>query len=84
MAKESYFAKLLETILNFNPDVWFLIKLAILAGLFLYFGFAIMVVRQVDLMSRALNGAFDIPLKLISRLYLVATIAIFLLALVFL
>jgi hypothetical protein len=60
------------------------VKLALLLGLFLYIGFAIMIARQVDLMSRSLNGAFEAPLKAFAWFYLAATVAVFLLALVLL
>lgn len=69
---------------KFNWDIWHLIKIPILIGLFLYIPFSVMIVRQVDLMSRSLEGNFDAPLKFFAWLYLVATILVFLFALFFL
>jgi len=83
--EESFFSQLLQKgPFGFDFDIWGIIKGGVLFGLFLYMGFAIMLVRQVDLMSRALNGSFDKSLKILSWSYLFLTIAVFLLAMVFL
>ena len=65
-----------------NP--WILVKFLVLIGLALYLAFAVIVVRQVKLMSRTLNGLFDIPLRLFSLIHLVAAIGVFILALIIL
>jgi hypothetical protein len=76
----SFFEDFLGTSLGFQPELWGLVKLGILLGLFLYLGFAIMVVRQVDLMSRALDGTFSGPFKILAWLYLGAAVVVFILA----
>lgn len=65
-----------------NP--WILVKVLFLIGLALYLAFAIIVVRQVKLMSRTLNGLLDIPLRLFSLIHLAAAIGVFILALIIL
>jgi len=77
---ESLFSQLLKLFFNLHFEVWGLIKLAILLGLFLYLGFALMILRQVGLMSRALNGAFSGPLKFFAWIYFIASIVIFFIA----
>lgn len=55
-----------------------------LVGLFLYLAFSVIVVRQVVLMSKTLIGEFGDILRLISWVHLILTMAILLLAMVFL
>lgn len=68
--------------LTFSP--WFFIKLLFLIGLLTYLAFAVIVVRQVNLMTRALNSEFETSLKLISWVHLVVTIGVFIMAVVIL
>lgn len=63
---------------------WVFIKLLFLLGFLIYVAFAVIVVRQVDLMHQTLNGVLDFPLKLIAWIHLGVAVAIFLLALVIL
>lgn len=65
-----------------NP--WILVKFLFLIGLGLYLAFAVIVVRQVKLMSQTLNGLLDIPLRLFSLIHLVVAIVTFILALIIL
>lgn len=65
-------------------EFWLAIKWILVMGLFLYIFFSVMVVRQVGLMSRALNGAFKAPLKFLAWGYLGATVATFLTAILIL
>jgi hypothetical protein len=78
--EETPVKQFLELIAGAEFSVWGLVKLAAMMGLFLYIGFSVMIVRQVDLMSRALNGNFDAPLKLLAWIYLALTVIVFLLA----
>lgn len=68
--------------LTFNP--WFLVKLLFLIGLLIYLAFAVIVVRQVNLMTRALDSEFEAPLKFIAWVHLVVASGVFLLAIVIL
>lgn len=80
------FEKFIQFLVNFSPalTIWLLVKILFLIGLAIYIAFAVIVVRQVNLMIQALNGGFDFPIKLISWIHLGVAIAIFLLALVIL
>lgn len=72
------FDRLLESLLAIQ--VWSLAKLLVVFGLLLYLGFAGVVIRQVNLMSRALNGAFDFPIKTAAWVHFLLAIVVFLLA----
>jgi len=72
--------KFLQSLLTL--DVWGVVKVSILFGLGLYLVFAVVVIRQVQLMSKALNGSLDLPLRLIALIHLGMVIAVFLFALV--
>lgn len=69
----------IQTIFSLNP--WLFAKILVCFGLFVYLFFALLVVRQVDLMAKTLNGALNLPLKLIAWLHLGLAITIFLLSL---
>lgn len=64
--------------------VWLVIKFGMAFGLMIYLGFAVMIVRQVELMSRSLNGTFKKPLKTVAWGYFIATIMTLIAILVFL
>jgi hypothetical protein len=76
----------LESLINWlvrvNP--WNGVKLLFLFGLLLYLVFAVVVVRQVNLMKKALNGALELPLTLAVWIHLGTALFVFWLALVFL
>ena len=74
---------LFSQILGFflSLQIWGIVKGLLLFFLFLYIIFAIVVVRQVNLMKKALNGALDWSLILIAWLHLGFAIIVFLLAL---
>ena len=63
-------------------DVWEVVKVLILFGLGLYLVFALVVIRQVQLMSKSLNGSLDLPLRLMALVHLGMVIGVFLFALV--
>jgi len=68
--------------LTFNP--WIFVKLLFLIGLLVYLAFAVIVVRQVNLMTRTLSTKFEVRLKFISWAHLIVAIGVFLLAIVIL
>jgi hypothetical protein len=80
------FEKFIQFLINFSPalTIWFLVKILFLIGLAIYIAFAVIVIRQVNLMTQALNGSFDFPIKLVSWIHLGVAIAVFFLALVIL
>jgi len=74
-------------IVNFISGVtvdtlWSGLKAMYLLGLGIYLIFALVMIRQVSLMTQALNGRMDLPLKLVSYIHLAMAIGIWLLALV--
>jgi len=72
---------LISIITKLIADPWIILKILFLAALFIYVAFAVIVVRQVKLMSQTLNGVLDLPLRLISWIHLLVAITVFLLAL---
>ena len=65
-------------------DPWVLVKILFLIGFFIYVAFALIVVRQVKLMSQTLNGFLDLPLRMMSWIHFLVAMAVFVLALVIL
>ena len=51
-------------------DLWFFVKLAYLLITLIYFVFAVVVIRQVGLMSQTLYRLWDQPLKIIAWIHL--------------
>lgn len=80
------FDRLLDALFqgDFTLDIWFFVKILFLIGLAFYLAFAVIVVRQVNLMAKAVNVPMEIPLRLIAWVHLLAAIGLFLLALVIL
>ncbi|MFC1727097.1 DUF5657 family protein [Patescibacteria group bacterium] len=77
----------LSSLASFFPawlSPWIFIKILFLIGLTLYLAFAGMVVRQVNLMTRTLQGGYDRTLKLVSWAHLIVALGIFLLSLIIL
>lgn len=68
--------------LAFNP--WSLFKIFFLVLFLFYVAFAVIVVRQVKLMSQVLNGYWKFPLSVIAWAHLLIAVAILFLALVIL
>lgn len=72
------FERWLELFLTIH--IWDVAKLLVIFGLLLYIGFAIVVIRQVNLMSQTLNGAFDLSIKTAAWIHFLLAVAVFLLA----
>ncbi|MBI4034951.1 MAG: hypothetical protein HY381_00960 [Candidatus Chisholmbacteria bacterium] len=64
--------------------VWVVVKWLMVVALGLYGVFAVVVIRQVQLMSRTLNGALELPLRVIAYTHLGVAVAMLVLALVIL
>ncbi len=58
----------------FDQKIWLVVKGAIIVGLVFYLGFALMIVRQVGLMSKTLKEKLEGPLKLWAWLYFLAVV----------
>lgn len=64
--------------------IWFVVKIALIIILSLYLIFALVVVRQVRLMTDTLQLGFEMPVIILSYLHLIFSILVFLSALVIL
>ena len=62
-------------------DIWVLVKIIVLIFMGIYTAFAIVVMRQVNLMTSVLNGNLNLPLKAIALIHLALAVMMFLLAL---
>lgn len=69
---------------NVVPTIWIGLKLLTLVGLGVYSVFAGVMVRQEHLMADVLEEAFEPVLRFIVLVHLVASVAVFLLAVVLL
>lgn len=73
----------LQTLFS-GPLIWFVAKIFVLIGLGVYVAFAIIVVRQVQLMMDTAHLGLERVLTLIAWLHLLAAIGLFALAFLFL
>lgn len=65
-------------------SIWWLVKDLFIIGLVIYLAFAVIVIRQVNLMAKTLKGDFVLFLKFFSWVHLLVAIFTFILALVIL
>lgn len=72
----------MTTIPLLGISVWLIVKIFVLLGLVFYFVFALVVVRQVQLMTETLEVGFETQLKILSYLHLAFAILVFLAALI--
>jgi len=61
-------------------SIWLIIKTLFVMGLFLYLAFAVIIIRQVGLMGKTLDGEFNLSLKFIAWIHLIISFGVFLLA----
>jgi len=76
---EQFVQNLTSTGLSFN--FWLVIKILFTIGFALYIAFAIIVIRQVKIMSEVIKGLLVWPLKIFSWIHLGLAVFVFLLAL---
>lgn len=67
---------------SLEAPVWEVAKFLLLFGILLYLVFAVLVIRQVQLMTRTLTGEMDQVVRILSWVHFGLAVAIFLLALV--
>lgn len=67
-----------------NISIWSIVKIFVLLALLLYIIFAWLVIKQVDLMGKTLDGTVNLPIRLIAWLQLILAMVVFLAALVIL
>lgn len=75
-----------DKILNFliNIQIWTISKAIVCFALFLYIIFAVVVVRQVRLMTEAIDFSLDWFLKMVAMIHLLGAIFVLLLAVIIL
>lgn len=78
------FEQLIRNLLGVSFNLWFLIKILFVVGLALYLAFAVIVIRQIKMMSQVIEGIFVWPIKLISWIHLGAAIFVFILSILIL
>jgi len=76
---EKFIKSLAGALSDFN--IWWLVKYLLIFGLFLYLAFGMIIIRQVALMGKTLNGGFNFLLRFIAWIHFLVAIGIFLLAL---
>ena len=69
---------------EFERSIWGIAKLFVLVGLLLYLAFAVVVIRQVQLMTRTITGELDGKIRVVAWVHFGFAVGIFLLALLFL
>jgi len=74
----------MNTVPFLGISIWLIAKIFVLIALFLYILFALVVIRQVKLMTETLRVGLEFPLKTASYLHLVFAIIVFCLALIIL
>jgi hypothetical protein len=70
----------MEVFTTFAPSILFVIKLCILVFLVLYIIFAIVVVRQVKLMTRTLEVGLEVPIRFVAYVHLGFSVFVFILS----
>jgi len=75
-----------DQILNFllSIQIWTISKIIVCFALFLYIIFAVVVVRQVRLMTEAIDFSLDWFLKTVTMIHLLGAIVVLLLAIIIL
>jgi len=69
---------------GFEGGIWAIAKIFVLFGLLLYLVFAVVVIREVKLMTRTVTGRLDSVVQVVAWVHFVLTVGIFLLALIML
>lgn len=64
----------------FGASFWGIAKIAVLICILLYIVFAVVIIRQVRLMTETLEVGFEKPIKLVALVHLISSLALFILA----
>lgn len=75
------FDKFIEYLASFSFNLNWLFKSLFLFGMLFYIAFGVIVVRQVALMSKTLNGTIDFPVKVAAWIHLGMILGLFLIIL---
>lgn len=74
----------MDLIQTTNINYWIILKVGVLAFLFIYVIFSFIVVRQTRLMTETLDVDFDKVINIVAMGHLIVSITIFVLSLFFL
>jgi len=74
----------METIPLLGISIWFIAKIFVLIGLLLYLAFALVVLRQVQLMIETVEVGFETPIKFLAYVHLAFAVLVLILALIIL
>lgn len=74
----------MDQFLTLGFSVWPLAKIFVLFGLVIYLIFALVIVRQVQLMVDTVEVGFDVPVRVLSYIHLSFAVLVFLFALIIL
>lgn len=66
---------------SLSNSVWFLVKIFFLVGISVYLIFAVVLIKQVNLMLETVEETLDGFLRTVARAHLVFALAVFLIAL---
>ena len=78
------FEQFLQNLMGVSFSLWGLVKILFVIGFGLYIAFAVIVIRQVKMMSEVVEGIFVWPLKIFAWIHLGLAIFVFLLSLMIL
>lgn len=76
------FDQIISAVVNFQ--VWGLFKLLTVAGLFIYLLFALVIIRQVDLMTGVLSGKLNPEIKIVAYIHFGFALLVLISAIIFL
>ena len=76
--------QLIEFLTKLAANPWILLKILFLVAFLIYVAFAVIVVRQVNLMIKTLDGVLNLPLRMIAWIHFLAALIVFVLAVVIL
>lgn len=65
-------------------DLWFVVKIMFLIGMFLYLVFGFVVIRQVGHMTKTLKVGFETPIRLLALVHFIASICLFIFSIIYL
>ncbi len=75
------FERMIFYLANFGFNLDLIFKAFLLVGMLFYIAFGVIVVRQVSLMAKTLNGGFDPPIKVVAWIHLGMIVGLFLIIL---
>ncbi len=65
-----------------TTSIWFVLKIFFIIGLSVYFIFALVIVRQVQIMIETVKLSFEIPIKILSVIHLILAVSLLLFAII--